>query len=124
MEDVYLWIAAGLVLVLGWGCGFGAYALWNGAPQNWPDVIAADFVVRRTARVLAFTSILLLASGAACVIKVPWACEASAVATLLFVAGGFAGNYAVFGSLRPAHTVPNVIIAAVILWLLWLGYPR
>ena len=40
-----------------------------------------------------------------------------------FVLGGFWANHVLFADIRPRHTVPNVIVAAVVAWLLWFGYP-
>lgn len=124
MKDVYLVLAGGLIALVGSGCALGAYVLRNGTPASWTDVVANEIVVRRTARALAAVSIVLLASAVACFLRMPWACELGAGAALVFVTGGFVGNYVVFGSLRPTHTGPNVLIAAAILWLLWQGHPH
>ena len=40
-----------------------------------------------------------------------------------FVLGGFWANHVLFADIHPRHTVPNVIVAAVVVWLLWFGYP-
>ncbi len=121
---MYLTIGGSLIILLGVGCGVGAYALWNGAPKSWPDVVGSETAVQRTSRGLAAVSIMLLLSGVATVLQIRWACEAGAIATVAFVAGGFLGNYVVFGDLRPKHTVTNVLLGAAILWLLWQGYPQ
>ena len=123
LETIYLYVGGSLIVLIGSGCGLGAYTLWNGTPKSWSDVVATETVVRRTARVLAAVSIMLSASGAAIFLGVSGACEAGAVATLVFVAGGFLGNYKLFGDLRPKHTVTNGFIAIAVLLLLWNGCP-
>ena len=123
LETIYLYVGGSLIVLIGSGCGLGAYALWNGTPENWSDVVATETVVRRTARVLAVVSVMLSASGVAIFLGVSGACEAGAVATVVFVAGGFLGNYKLFGDLRPKHTVTNAFIAVAVLWLLWNGCP-
>ena len=121
---MYLRIGGSLIVLLGSGCGIGAYVLWNGAPESWTDVVATETVVRRTARFLVAVSIALLVTGVASFLGIRWAGAAGAMATLVFVVGGFLGNYMLFGNLRLKHTGTNVLIAMAILWLLWKGYPQ
>ncbi len=120
---MYLILAGILMVLVGLGCGFGAKALWRGAPKNWPDVIASDAVARRTALGLLVVSVALLVTGIGSALGQLWAVRAGGVALAAFVGGGFWGNYAIFGDLRPKHTITNVVIAAVIFGLLWFGYP-
>ena len=123
LVNLYLPAAGSLIVLLGVGCGLGGVALWRGKPENWSDVVAPDATVRRTARGLVGMGALLLVTGVATLLRDPSGCISGAVSTLLFVAGGFWGNYALFGDLRPKHTGPNVVIACVIWLLIWLGYP-
>ncbi len=124
MEDWSLIVGGSLIALLGLGCALGGWVLWNRAPDSWEDVTATRAVVRRTAKVLVAVSLVLICSGIACMLRIQWACEAGALATLAFVAGGFLGNYVVYGDLRLKHTVTSVVIAIAILWLLWQGYPK
>lgn len=120
---MYLIVAGILMILVGAGCGLGAMALRRGAPKNWPDVIAGDAVARRTALGLLVVSVALFATGVGSALGYLWAVRIGGVALAMFVAGGFWGNYAIFGDLRPRHTIANVVIAAVIFGLLWIGYP-
>ena len=118
---MYLNIAAALASFIGLACAFGGFVLRNGTPESWNDVTASDGTVKRTSHGLFAISALLLGTSAMAFLQIPWGSMALAVATLLFTAGGFWGNYALFGNLRPTHTGPNCLLAAVILSLLWLA---
>jgi hypothetical protein len=122
-STVFLSLAGGLIILLGAGCGVGGVTLWNGKPDNWPDVVASDGVVRRTARGLVGMGVLLLATGLTTIFGIPVGCVAGGISTLLFVVGGFLGNHALFGDIRPKHTGPNVVLACVIWILIWFGFP-
>ena len=116
-------IAGGvLVLLISVGCGLGGIQLWRGGPKVWPDVIADESIVRRTAAGLIVMAVALLITGIAAIMNFPWGGSSAAVVTILFTAGGFWGNYRLFGDVRPVHTGGNVILAIVILVLLWVGY--
>ncbi len=112
-----------LVALVGVGCSIGAVVLFRGGADDWPDVIASAIVIRRVAIGLGVVSVALLITGTAVIVRCPGSVHAAAVAMLVFVAGGFWGNHAVFGDFRPVHTGSNVVIAAVALVLLLLGYP-
>ena len=118
-----LLIAGSLDGLIGVACILGGIALWRGGAKDWPDVTAGPAAIERVAFGLWFAGGLLLASSAALFLRWPWAAHTAAVALALFVAGGFWGNYAVFGDIRPMHTGTNVVIAAIVLGLLWAGYP-
>jgi len=51
-----------------------------------------------------------------------WGYAAATIAMCAFVLVGFWGNHVLFADIRPRHTVPNVIVAALVVWLLWFGY--
>ena len=89
--------------------------------MEWPDIVASDVVLKRIAVGLAIASSLLLASSAGLFLHVPWAVQAALLALLIFVSGGFWGNYAAFGEFRRMHIGTNIIVAAIIVVLLWLS---
>lgn len=114
-------IAGCITILIGAGCGVGCRVLWGGKPESWPDFIANDLLIHKVSLGLLIVSALLLAAGIGTLVRISGSREAVAVAILLFVAGGYLGNYKLFGDLRPKHTLANTVIAAVVLWLLWVG---
>ncbi len=90
--------------------------------EVWPDVIANETIVRRTAAGLIIMAVSLLITGMAAIKGASWGGSTAAITTILFAAGGFWGNYQLFGDVRPVHTGANVILAIAILVLLWVGY--
>ena len=117
----YLIAATVIVGLVAAGCTGGAAVLWRGTPESWPDVVGSDAAMRGTAIGLAFAALVLWAAVGALIGGTPYRIPLAAGALALFVIGGFAGNYAVFHSLRPEHTGTNVVIAAIAGGLLWLG---
>jgi len=116
-------IAGGLlIIVVGVAVGVGGWQLRGGVPPTWPDVVASDATARATARAILFVATLLLLAGVAATFGVGWGRPAGVLAITLFVAGAFWANFVLFGDLRPAHTVPNVLVGGLVAWLLWLGY--
>src|SRR5262245_43880434 len=113
--------AGGLIALIGVAVGFGSVQLWNGAPKSWPDITASDATVQSTARGMIVMAVLLLGTGLAAALHLSWGRWAAAIAIGLFVAGAFWANSVLFGNLRPMHTVPNVLVASVILYLLWVS---
>lgn len=120
--DFYRIAGATLVLLIGIGCGFGGSQLWRGGPKVWPDIIADELIVRRTAGGLIFMAVLLLITSIAAMLGMPWGRASASTAIILFTAGGFWGNYILFRDMRPVHTGTNVILTLVVLILLWVGY--
>lgn len=86
-------------------------------------MVASAKVIRRTAIGLFIADSILTVAGVLVLLKFPWAAQIGTFAMALFVAGGYWGNHAVFGDFRPVHTTSNVVIAIVVSWLLWAGYP-
>jgi hypothetical protein len=84
-------------------------------------VIADVPILRRTAIGLAIAALLLVGSGGAIVLGIGWSCTAALLAILVFVAGGFWGNYAVFGEFRRNHIVANLVIALIVIAFLCIG---
>jgi hypothetical protein len=121
MSENFLPIAGVLMALVGVACGAGGKILWGGKPDNWPDVIADDALLRKVAIGLIVVSAALLVTGVGAALRQSWAITSGMIALALFVIGGFLGNYKVFGDIRPTHTITNTVIAALILWLLWKG---
>jgi len=119
---VCLYLGGALVDLVGLACAFGASVLWRGNTANWPDVVGSPAAIRNTAMGLGLAALLLLGSSAGVFMRAPWGFPAAAGAMLLFVAGGFWGNYAVFGDMRLVHTLSNAVIAAAAIALLWFGH--
>jgi hypothetical protein len=116
-------IAGGvLVILIGAALAFGGIQLWRGGAEAWPDVVASEATVRRTASGMIVMAAVLLIAGAAAIANVSWGGHAAAVATIVLVVAAFWANYALFGDIRPAHTGTNIIVAAIILALLWFGH--
>jgi hypothetical protein len=67
-------------------------------------------------------ALLSLLAGVASLANVPWGSHAAALATLVVVAAAFPANYALFGDIRPLHTGTNLVVAAIVLVLLWVGH--
>jgi hypothetical protein len=67
-------------------------------------------------------AVLLLVAGVAALGNVRWGGHAAAIATIVVVAAAFPANYALFGGFRPLHTITNIVVAAIILALLWVGH--
>jgi hypothetical protein len=118
-------IAGGtLVFLIGLALGFAGAQLWTGGPAAWPDIIANDVIVRRSACILIIMAALLAITGIAAFRGAWWGNAAAAVALIIFVTVAFWGNYVLFGDIRPLHTGTNVVVGVIILALLWVGSPR
>jgi hypothetical protein len=111
-----------LVIVISAALAFAGIQLWRGGPNAWPDVIANEMTVRRTSYGIIVIAAILLVAGVAAIGNLPWGRHAAAIATIVLVAAAFPGNYALFGGIRPLHTVTNIFVAAIILALLWFGH--
>ncbi len=119
---VCLYTGGSLTTLVGLACSFGAWVLRSGNASNWPDVVGSPTALRGTAIGLAITGALLIGASAGVFMRASWGFSAAIGAMLIFVAGGFWGNYAAFGDIRPVHTGTNVVIAAITLVLIWFGY--
>jgi hypothetical protein len=115
-------IGGALVVVIGAALAMGGVQLWRGGPAAWPDIIANETTVRRTSSGMLVMAVLLLVAGAAAIGHLRWAGHAAAIATIVVMAAAFWANYALFGDIRLSHTGTNVVVAAIVLALLWLGY--
>src|SRR5262245_16680322 len=113
-----------IVVLIGFAIAVGSFQLRSGKPLSWPDIVAEDSTVRIAAGAMAAVAAVLVVAGAAAILALGWGYAAAMIATCVFVVGGFWANYVLFADIRPLHTVPNVIVAALVIWLLWLGYSR
>jgi hypothetical protein len=119
--EIFRVAAGALTALVGVALGVAAAQLWNGAPASWPDVVASEASVKSTARVIALVTAALVIAGSATAFGAAWGRSAAAIGILAFAAGGFWANVVVFGSVRPIHTIPNIIIAVIVLILLWMS---
>ena len=110
-----------LIVLIVVALAIGGIQLWRGGPEAWPDVIANKLIVRRASSGMIVMAALLLVAGGLVIASVPWSGLAAAVVLIVLVAAAFWANYALFGNMRPSHTVTNVVVAAIILALLWFG---
>ena len=115
-------IGSALVILIGAALAFGGIQLWRGASEAWPDVVAKETTIRRTSGGMIAMAVLLLVAGVAALGNMPWGVRAAALATIVVVAAAFPVNYALFGQMRPMHTITNIAVAAIILALLWFGH--
>jgi hypothetical protein len=116
-------IAGGvLVLLVGVAVGTGGLQLWRAGPEAWPDLIANESTVKRTAGGMLIMAALLLIAGSATIGNLPWGGTAATVATIVVVLAAIWVNHLLFGNVRPVHTITNVVVAAIILALLWPAY--
>jgi hypothetical protein len=111
-----------LVLLIGAALAVGGIQLGRGGAEAWPDVVANETTVRRTASGMLGMSAFLLIAGMAASSNLPWGGWAAAIATIVVVLAAFWVNYALFGDIRPMHTGTNLVVGAMILVLLWFGY--
>jgi hypothetical protein len=118
-------IAGGvLVFLIGVALSLAGAQLWKGGPAAWPEIVANDVIVRRTAYGLIIMAALLLITGIATMRGVSWGSFVAAIVLIIFVVIAFWGNHLLFGDIRPLHTITNVIVAAIILALLRVGVSR
>ncbi|HET6266722.1 MAG TPA: hypothetical protein VFG11_03320 [Acidobacteriota bacterium] len=111
-----------LVVLIGIAVGIGGIQLWNGAPASWRDITASNSTAKNSARTILVVAVMLFIGGIAATFNLNWGQWAASIAIVIFVIGGFWANHLLFGSIRPGHTITNVIVGAVILWLLRIGY--
>jgi hypothetical protein len=114
-------VGGALVALVGVAVGAGGFQLWRVGAEAWPDVIATRETVQRTAGGMLAMALVLVVAGVAAATKMPWGREAGMVATIAVVLAAFWVNHVLFGNIRPAHTVTNIVVAAIILALLWFG---
>ena len=123
-QDICRVLAGALVLVVAIALGIGSIQLWNGAPPSWPDLVARDETVVRASRAIMLVALLMFVGGSAAIVDVGWGPPVATIATIVFVVGAFWANHVLFGDIRPKHTLPNLVVGAIVLVLLWIGAAR
>jgi hypothetical protein len=111
-----------LVILVGAALALGGIQLWRSGPKAWPDIIASETTVRRTSSGMIVMAAFLVIAGVAAIGNVPRGSQAAAIATIVVVVAAFWANYALFGSIRLLHSGTNIVVAAIILALLWIGH--
>jgi hypothetical protein len=117
-------VGGALVLIVGAAVALGGVHLWRGGPEKWPDTIADETTTRRIAVGMIVVAVLTLISGGAAIGNISWGGYAAAISTLVVVAAAFWVHHTLFGDIRPLKTGTNVVVGAIILALLWIGYAK
>ena len=115
-------VGGALIVLIGVALAIGGVQLWRGGPTTWPDIIANARIVAQVSGGMLVMAVLMLVSGAAAIGNVPWARWAGSSATVFVVISAFWTNQALFGDIRPAHTVINLVVGAIIVALLRFGF--
>ena len=114
-------VAAVILLLIALLAGWAATTLLRKGPGVDEEIVASASAVRLTAIGILLACVPVLVAGIATLAgsSVVWPLGLAACA--VFVVYGFVANYVLFGSWRPEHTLTNVAIAALVLWLLSRG---
>ena len=104
-----------LIAILG---GWAGVTLLRKGPGVDDEIVASAPAVNLTAIGILLTCSLVLIAGIATFAGSSIAWPLGLAACTVFVGYGFVANYVLFGSWRPEHTLTNVAIAAMVLWLL------
>lgn len=114
-------IAAAILLLIVILAGWAGVTLLRRGPGVDDEILASAVAVRLTAIGILLACIPVLLAGIATLAGSSSAWPLGLVACAVFVGYGFVANYVLFGSWRPEHTLTNVAIAALVLWLLSRG---
>ena len=104
-----------LIAILG---GWAGVTLLRKGPEVDSEIVASAAAVKLTAMGILLACTLILVAGVATFVGSPRAWPLGLAACGVFVAYGFVANHVLFGSWRPEHTLTNVLVAALIVWLL------
>ncbi len=104
-----------LIAVLG---GWAGVTLLRKGPSVDDEIVASASAVKATAIGILLACTLVLIAGIATFARSPHAWPLGLAACAVFAGYGFVANYVLFGSWRPEHTLTNVAVAALIVWLL------
>ena len=115
-------VGGALIVLIGVALAIGGVQLWRGGPTAWPEIIADARIVAQVSGGMLVMAVLMLVSGVAAIGNVPWGRSAGSSATVFLVIAAFWANQALFGDIRMAHTVINVVVAAIIVALLRYGF--
>lgn len=114
-------VAAVILLLIAILAGWAAITLLRKGPGVDDEIVASPGAVKHTAIGILLACVPVLVAGVATLAGSSAAWPLGLAACAIFVVYGFVANYVLFGSWRPEHTLTNVAIAAVILWLLSRG---
>lgn len=112
-----IFAAVMLMLIALLGAWAGVTLLRKG-PRVDSEIVASASAVKLTASGILLACTLILVAGVATFVGSPQAWPLGLAACAAFVAYGFVANHVLFGSWRPGHTLTNVALAALIVWLL------
>ncbi len=114
-------IAAVILLLIAILAGWAGITLLRKGPGVDDEIVASAAAVRLTAIGIMLACVPVLVAGIATLAGSASAWPLGLAACVVFVVYGFVANYVLFGSWRPEHTLTNVAIAAVVVWLLSRG---
>ncbi len=112
-------VAAVILLLIVILAGWAGITLLRKGPGVDNEIVASAAAVRLTAIGILLACVPVLVAGIATFAGSSSAWPLGLAACAIFVGYGFVANYVLFGSWRPEHTLTNVAIAALVLWLLW-----
>ena len=111
-------VASAILLLISILAGWAGVILLRKGPSVDNEIVASAAAVKLTAIGIVLASTLVLIAGIATFAGSSSAWPLGLAACAIFVGYGFVANYVLFGSWRPEHTLTNVAIAAMVLWLL------
>jgi hypothetical protein len=114
-------IAAVILLLIVILAVWAAIILLRKGPGVDDEIVASSAAVKYTAIGILLACVPVLVAGIATLAGSASAWPLGLAACAVFVVYGFVANYVLFGSWRPEHTLTNVAIAAVVVWLLSRG---
>lgn len=109
-------VAAVLLMLIGLAV---AVALMFPVPVAAQDIIASEDTQRTVSIGMLCIGAFLVLSGILLIHRTRSDRYIGTIALLLFVVFGFIFNVMIFGSTRPLHSGTNVVVGAVVVWLLW-----
>lgn len=107
-----------LLLLIGIALLIGGLQLLLGGAESWPDVVGSPAIVVNTAIVMCVLAQFFFAAITGLIKAQAWGFRFTLITLVLFVSGGFVGNYLLFDDIRLLHTGSNVVIAGTIVGLL------
>ena len=111
-------VAAVILLLIAILAGWAGITLLRKGPGVDDEIVASAAAVRLTTIGILLACVPVLVAGIAAFVGSATAWPLGLAACAVFVVYGFVANYVLFGSWRPEHTLTNVAIAALVLWLL------
>ncbi len=111
-------VAAVILLLIVILAGWAGITLLRKGPGVDNEIVASAWAVQLTAIGILLACGPVLIAGIATFAGSSGAWPLGLAACTIFVGYGFVANYVLFGSWRPEHTLTNVAIAALVVWLL------